>query len=111
MCIWLPRWLSGKESTCHAAGAGLIPRLGRSLGGRKWQRTPLFLPEESHRPRSLVSYSPWGHKEWERAEYTYVHVQLIHPAVHLKLTLLEINYTPLIFFKKRKAVNIHTDYV
>jgi len=27
----LPRWLSGKESTCQAGGAGLIPGLRRSL--------------------------------------------------------------------------------
>ena len=29
----------------------------------KWQPTPVFLPGESHGPRSLVCYSPWGHKE------------------------------------------------
>ena len=32
---WLPRWLSGKESTCqagHTRDAGLIPGLGRSPG-------------------------------------------------------------------------------
>ena len=37
----------------------------RSLGGkipwrRKWQPTPVFLPGESHEPRSLVGYSPRG---------------------------------------------------
>ena len=30
---------------------------------REWQPTPVFLPRESHRRRSLVGYSPWGHKE------------------------------------------------
>ena len=25
--------------------------------------TPVFLPGESHEQRSLVAYSPWGHKE------------------------------------------------
>jgi len=25
---------------------------------RKWQRTPVFLPEESHGQRSLVGYGP-----------------------------------------------------
>ena len=32
--IWLPWWLSGKESTCHAGDVdvGLIPGLGRSPG-------------------------------------------------------------------------------
>ena len=29
----------------------------------KWQPTPVFLPEEFHGQRSLVGYSPWGHKE------------------------------------------------
>ena len=37
---WLPRWLSGNKSTCQCRKhrfnpwAGLIPGLGRSLGGR-----------------------------------------------------------------------------
>ena len=30
---------------------------------RKWQPTPVFLPGESHRQRSLVGCSPWGRKE------------------------------------------------
>ena len=29
----------------------------------KWQPTPVFMPGKSHGPRSLVGYSPWGHKE------------------------------------------------
>ena len=28
----------------------------------KWQPTPVFLPEKSHGRRSLVLYSPQGHK-------------------------------------------------
>ena len=27
-----------------------------------WQPTPVFLPGKSHGQRSLVGYSPWGHK-------------------------------------------------
>ena len=30
---------------------------------REWQPTPVFLPKEFHRQRSLAGYSPWGHKE------------------------------------------------
>ena len=30
---------------------------------RKWQRTPVFLPGESHRQNSLEGYGLWGHKE------------------------------------------------
>ena len=29
---------------------------------RNWQPTPVFLPGEFHSQRSLVGYSPWGHK-------------------------------------------------
>ena len=29
---------------------------------RKWQSTAVFLPGKSHGQRSLVGYSPWGHK-------------------------------------------------
>jgi len=36
----------------------------------KWQPTPVFLPGESHRQRSLVGYSPWGCKELDRTEQT-----------------------------------------
>ena len=35
---------------------------------RKWQPTPVFLPEESHRQRSLEGYSPWGRKESDTTE-------------------------------------------
>ena len=35
---------------------------------RKWQPTPVLLPEESHGGRSLVGYSPWGRKELDSTE-------------------------------------------
>ena len=34
-----------------------------------WQPTPVFLPGESQGQRSLVGYSPWGHKESEMTEH------------------------------------------
>ena len=45
---------------------GLIPGLGGSPGGGL--PPPVFLPGESHVQRSLVGYSPWGHKEWGRSQ-------------------------------------------
>ena len=33
---------------------------------KKWQHTLVFLPEKSHGQRSLVGYSPWGHKTVRR---------------------------------------------
>ena len=35
---------------------------------RKWQPTPVLLPGKFHGWRSLVGYSPWGHKESDAAE-------------------------------------------
>ena len=37
---------------------------------RAWQPTPIVLPGESHGQRSLVGYSPWGHKESDTSELT-----------------------------------------
>ena len=30
---------------------------------RKWHPTPVFLPGKFHGQRSLMGYSPWGHKQ------------------------------------------------
>ena len=71
----LPWWLSGKESACQAGDSGLIPGLGRSPWRNKWQPTPVFLLEKSHGQRSLVGYSPWGHKRqsnWTAAASTHL---------------------------------------
>ena len=35
---------------------------------RAWQPTAVFLPGESHGQRSLMGYSPWGHKESDTTE-------------------------------------------
>ena len=40
---------------------------------RKWQPTPVVLPGESHGQRSLVGYSPWGHKELDTTEHAHMH--------------------------------------
>ena len=33
---------------------------------KKWQTTPVFLSGEFHGQRSLVGYSPWGHKKSDK---------------------------------------------
>ena len=45
-----------------AGDLGSIPESGRSHWRRKWQPTPVFLPEKSYGQISLVGCSPWGHK-------------------------------------------------
>ena len=55
--------LVGKESAYGAGDPGLIPGWERSPGEGNGNPLPVFLPGESHGQRSLVGYSPWGHKE------------------------------------------------
>ena len=42
---------------------GFNPWVRKIPWRRKWPPTPVFLPGKSHGQRSLVGYSPWGHKE------------------------------------------------
>ena len=58
----LPRWLSGEESACQCRRFRLCPWVGKIPWRRKWQPTPVFLPGKPHGQRSLVGYSPQGHK-------------------------------------------------
>ena len=60
------RYLPAMQETQE--DVGLIPWLGRSPGGGKWQSTPVFFPGESHGHRSLASYSPKGRKELDTTE-------------------------------------------
>ena len=54
---------------------GFGPWVGKMPWRRKCQPTPVFLPRESHRGRSLVGYSPWGLKEsnmTERLHFVFI---------------------------------------
>ena len=48
----------GKESACNAGNPGLIPRSGRSSGGRQGNLLQYSCLENSMDLRSLVGYSP-----------------------------------------------------
>ena len=58
---------------------GFNPWVGKILWRRKWQPTPGLLPGKSHGWRSLVGYSPRGHKESDTIKqlntlsYTHTH--------------------------------------
>ena len=51
-----------KHLPANAGDVGSIPGSGRFPWRRKGQPTPVFLPGESCGQRSLLGYSPWGHK-------------------------------------------------
>ena len=48
----------GKESVCNAGDPGLIPGLGRSLGGGHGNPLQYSCLENPHGQRSLVGYRP-----------------------------------------------------
>ena len=43
---------------------------------RQWHPTPVLLPGKSHGWRSLVGWSPWGHKESDTTERLHFHFSL-----------------------------------
>ena len=60
-----------KKSACQCRRrrrCGFGPWVGKILWSRKWQTTSVFLPGKFHEQRSLVGYSPWGHKESDTTE-------------------------------------------
>ena len=63
----------GKESACNGGDTDLIPGSRRPPWRREWLPTPVFLPGEFHEQRSLVGYSPWGHKESKMTEQLNFH--------------------------------------
>ena len=56
----------GKESACNVGDLSSTPGLGRSPG--EGNDSPVFLPGESDRQRSLAGYIPWGPKESDTTE-------------------------------------------
>ena len=72
---WWLRW----ESSCLQCGrSGFDPWVGKIPWRRKWQCTPVLLPGKSHRQRSLVGYSPWGHKESHTTKPLHFHFFFIY---------------------------------
>ena len=72
------QWLKKKSlaNSGDSGEVGLIPGLGRSPGGGKWQPTPVFLPQKFHGQRSLAGYSPWGRKESYVTKWLSTHTVL-----------------------------------
>ena len=68
LIFWASQWLRGKECNCSAGEADSIPGLGRSPGGGHGNPFQYSCLENPHGQRSLVGYSPWGHKELDTTE-------------------------------------------
>ena len=66
--IGLLRPFSWQRICLQCGRPGFNPWFGKIPWKRKWQPTPVFLPGESHGQRSLVGYSPRGHREVDTTE-------------------------------------------
>ena len=66
-------WLSRKESAYQSRRRGFNTWVRKIPQRRKWQRTPVFLPGESHGWRRLAGYSPCGRKALNTAEQLTFH--------------------------------------
>ena len=88
VCTWgLPRWLSGKESTCKAGDVGSIPGSGRSLGGGQGN---LFQYSHLQNPRDRGAWWAAVHtvaKSWTQLKRLGAH------AVYMCQSLI-IRFTP-----------------
>ena len=85
--IIFPGGLDGKVSAYSAGDPGSISGSGRSSG--EDNGSPLqLLPGKSHGQKSLVGYSPWGHKESDTTERLHfllrcLKLPCLSPASHL----------------------------
>ena len=59
-----------KKNCLQCRRSGFDLWVGRIPWRREWLPTPVFLPEEFLRQRSLAGYSPSGHKDLDTAEVT-----------------------------------------
>ena len=89
------KWLalpyhSGFSFRVESVALFVLPQHPQYNWRRKWQPTPVFLSGNSHGQRSLVGYSPWGHKELDMNEHARMHT---HPHAHTHITILHCSVT------------------
>ena len=60
--IRLPWWLCDEEPAWQCRRGRFNSQYRKIFWWRKWQPSPVFLLGKYHGQRSLVGYSPWGHK-------------------------------------------------
>ena len=66
--IYVLGGLDSKESVCNAGDLGSVPGLGNPPGGGHGNPLQYSCLKKFYGQRSLMAYSPWGHKELDTTE-------------------------------------------
>ena len=69
-----------------------IPWVMKIPWRKKWQPTPVFLPGKSHGERSMVGYSPWGHKESNTTQQLSTYTHPLNEASFLFMSVILMTY-------------------
>ena len=78
--LGFPGGTSVKEPTCQCRRhkkLGFDPCVWKIPWKREWLPTPVFLPGGYHGQRSLMGYSPLGHKQLDTPEWLQTHIHNI----------------------------------
>ena len=73
---------------------------------RKWQPTPVFLPGESQRRRSLVGCHLWDHTELDKTEVTQQQQQKAIQELYFKIIKNHLPYDLVILFPYSQSEEI-----
>ena len=72
-----------------------VQSLGQNIPWRReWQHTPVFFPGEFHGERSLVGYSPWGHRvghDWVTNTHTHTHTHTHVNYTTIKMEKMQVS--------------------
>ena len=85
----LPWWLRQWRIFLQRRKPRFNPWVGKILWRKEWQPTLVFLPGEFRGQRSLVGYSPWGHRESDMTQWLTLSIFLIKKK---KIQKLPVNY-------------------
>ena len=93
--LGFPDGSDGRESACNVGDLGSIPGLERLPGGGHGNPLQYFCLENPHGQRSLVGYSPWGHKESDTTERLSMHaVRCMYACIWASLVVQMVKNLP-----------------
>ena len=93
-----PRWLSSKESPCQCRRHkrhGFDPWVGKIPWRRKWQTTPTFLPEKSHKAWQATVHGVTK-SQTRLSDWAGVHTMLYSKKLKIKMLLVFPKITQLL---------------